>query len=56
MLCFRIGCPALIRTDGVPYIDESRCNGCNLCGALCNLDAIRRADEVEGLLQKEVEE
>lgn len=53
MLCFRIGCPALIRTDDVPYIDESRCNGCFLCGMLCNLDAIKSVDELDGVLQRE---
>ena len=56
MLCFRIGCPALIRTDGVPYIDEARCNGCFLCGELCNLDAIKSVDELDGVLQREIVE
>ena len=56
MLCFRIGCPALIRTDEVPYIDESRCNGCYLCGELCNLDAIKKVDQIELDLHREIVE
>lgn len=39
--CLRPGCPALTRQkDGTVAIDETMCNGCGLCRALCSFDAI----------------
>jgi indolepyruvate ferredoxin oxidoreductase alpha subunit len=34
------GCPALSIEDGTFMINESLCNGCGLCLATCNLDAL----------------
>ena len=36
----RLGCPALLRGDGVVEIDSSTCNGCGLCAQICPQDAI----------------
>ena len=40
-LCIiQTGCPALSLGDGTVIIDPEVCYGCNLCGAVCNRDAI----------------
>ncbi|NTU89919.1 MAG: 4Fe-4S binding protein, partial [Actinobacteria bacterium] len=35
-----LGCPALLLQDGIVSIDNSLCNGCNLCVSVCPFDAI----------------
>lgn len=41
-LCYKIGCPALIRgEDNLPDIDKMLCIGCSHCAQVCNLDAIK---------------
>jgi indolepyruvate ferredoxin oxidoreductase alpha subunit len=41
-LCINItGCPALSIEEDKFMIDEALCNGCGLCAAVCNLDAIQ---------------
>ncbi len=40
--CKRPGCPALTQgSDGKAVIDETMCNGCNLCKGLCKFGAIK---------------
>jgi indolepyruvate ferredoxin oxidoreductase alpha subunit len=40
-LCINVtGCPALSIEDGTFMINEALCNGCGLCLATCNLDAL----------------
>lgn len=40
-LCIiQTGCPAISLGDGTVIIDPEVCYGCNLCGAVCNRDAI----------------
>lgn len=47
-LCFRIGCPALLKSDELDdklqrpkaIIDESLCTGCEVCAQICPRDAI----------------
>lgn len=40
--CIReIGCPAIVKIDGKVTIDSNLCTGCNLCGQICPVEAIR---------------
>jgi indolepyruvate ferredoxin oxidoreductase alpha subunit len=40
-LCIiQTGCPAISLGDGTVVIDPEVCYGCDLCGAVCNRDAI----------------
>jgi indolepyruvate ferredoxin oxidoreductase alpha subunit len=51
-LCFRLGCPAIVRTPemdaktGKPKarIDSVLCVGCDMCAQVCPAEAIRPAD------------
>ena len=38
----KLGCPAIIMTDGKTVIDESLCVGCNLCAQVCPHKAIEK--------------
>jgi indolepyruvate ferredoxin oxidoreductase alpha subunit len=48
-LCFRIGCPALLKSDELDektqrpkaLIDAAQCTGCEVCAQLCPRDAIK---------------
>ncbi len=43
-LCIiQTGCPAISLGDGTVMIDPEVCYGCDLCGAVCNRDAIEYA-------------
>lgn len=40
-MCLKPGCPAVIKqADGTIHIDDTLCNGCDLCKNLCKFDAI----------------
>lgn len=39
-MCMRLGCPAISMTANGPVIDETLCNGCELCTHVCKFDAI----------------
>ncbi len=40
-MCLKPGCPAITkREDGTVVIDDTLCNGCDLCKSLCKFDAI----------------
>jgi indolepyruvate ferredoxin oxidoreductase alpha subunit len=39
-VCLWTGCPALIRTDGIPELIPEFCIGCSLCAQLCKFDAM----------------
>ncbi|MCR5687871.1 MAG: indolepyruvate ferredoxin oxidoreductase subunit alpha [Lachnospiraceae bacterium] len=40
-MCLKPGCPAVTkREDGTIAIDDTLCNGCDLCKSLCKFDAI----------------
>ena len=40
-MCLKPGCPAITkRADGTVAIDDTLCNGCDLCKSLCKFDAI----------------
>lgn len=45
--CMIPGCPAITKKDGQIIIDETMCNGCELCAKRCPFDAIelRKAGE-----------
>ncbi|MCM1992480.1 indolepyruvate ferredoxin oxidoreductase subunit alpha [Oceanirhabdus seepicola] len=43
--CLKIGCPALRFIDGVISIDETMCNGCEVCKQVCPFDAIEKVGE-----------
>ncbi len=41
-MCLKPGCPAVTkREDGTIAIDDTLCNGCDLCKSLCKFDAIK---------------
>jgi len=41
-MCLKPGCPAITkREDGTIAIDDTLCNGCDLCKSLCKFDAIK---------------
>lgn len=40
-MCLKPGCPAITKqADGTVKIDETMCNGCGLCKAQCNFEAL----------------
>jgi len=53
-LCFRIGCPAIIKSDKLDektqrplaVIDPLLCTGCEICSQVCPRDAILFRDDV----------
>jgi len=53
-ICFRIGCPAILKSDEVDaksgkplaLIDGDLCTGCEVCAQLCPHDAILTRDQV----------
>jgi indolepyruvate ferredoxin oxidoreductase, alpha subunit len=48
-LCIiQTGCPAISLDDGTVLIDPDLCYGCDLCGAVCNRDAIEYTPAVAG--------
>jgi indolepyruvate ferredoxin oxidoreductase alpha subunit len=47
-LCIiQTGCPAISLGDGTVVIDPEVCYGCDLCGAVCNREAIEFTAAVE---------
>lgn len=44
-MCLKTGCPALQFKNGVVSIDDSMCNGCELCKDVCPFDAIEKVGE-----------
>lgn len=44
-MCLKTGCPALKMQNGVVSIDESMCNGCELCKQVCPFEAIEKVGE-----------
>ena len=41
-MCLKPGCPAITkREDGTVAIDDTLCNGCDLCKSMCKFDAIK---------------
>jgi len=46
-LCLNLDCPALIKVeDGLIEIERNLCTGCNLCVAVCRLEALIRNGKV----------
>jgi indolepyruvate ferredoxin oxidoreductase alpha subunit len=44
-LCFKIGCPAIIKDkEDRAVIDPLLCTGCNICAQVCRLDAIVKSE------------
>jgi indolepyruvate ferredoxin oxidoreductase alpha subunit len=44
--CLRPGCPAITKnSDGTIFINETMCNGCNLCAQMCKFNAIERTEK-----------
>lgn len=41
-MCMGLGCPAIVNKDGRVSIDQSQCNGCELCTHVCKFGAIRK--------------
>lgn len=40
-MCLKPGCPAITKKpDGIPFVDETMCNGCGLCRQMCKFGAI----------------
>ncbi|NTV79326.1 MAG: 4Fe-4S binding protein, partial [Clostridiales bacterium] len=35
-----LGCPAIVLKDGIPFIEDSLCFGCDLCRNVCPTGAI----------------
>ncbi len=56
-LCFRIGCPAILKSDELDektqrpkaLIDASLCTGCEVCAQVCPRDAIKFRAAVTGI-------
>ena len=45
-MCMKPGCPAMTRTsDGTVLINDTMCNGCDLCRKLCKFGAITRVSK-----------
>lgn len=44
-MCLKTGCPALKFQNGVVSIDESMCNGCEVCKQVCPFTAIEKVGE-----------
>ncbi|MEG0773174.1 indolepyruvate ferredoxin oxidoreductase subunit alpha [Clostridium sp.] len=44
-MCLKTGCPALKFQNGVVEIDESMCNGCEVCKQVCPFSAIEKVGE-----------
>ncbi|WP_346916341.1 indolepyruvate ferredoxin oxidoreductase subunit alpha [Clostridium sp.] len=44
-MCLKTGCPALKFQNGIVEIDESMCNGCEICKQVCPFDAIEKVGE-----------
>ncbi len=44
-MCLKTGCPALKFQNDVVEIDESMCNGCEICKQVCPFDAIEKVGE-----------
>lgn len=44
-MCLKTGCPALKFQNGIVSIDESMCNGCELCKQVCPFKAIEKVGE-----------
>jgi indolepyruvate ferredoxin oxidoreductase alpha subunit len=42
--CLRIGCPAVVKRENGPAIDQSLCCGCGLCTEMCAFGAIQRGE------------
>jgi indolepyruvate ferredoxin oxidoreductase alpha subunit len=61
-LCFRIGCPAILRSDQkdkktgryLAEIDPLLCTGCDICAQVCARGAIRNREEVLGRMEVNV--
>ena len=44
-MCLKPGCPAVTKKeDGTIAIDDTLCNGCDLCIKMCKFDAIKRTN------------
>lgn len=43
--CFKVGCPAIIKGEGIASIDATLCVGCGLCTPLCPFGAISKPEE-----------
>lgn len=43
--CIRTGCPAISYKNGQVTIDQSMCNGCELCKQVCKFGAIEKVGE-----------
>lgn len=43
-LCLKLGCPAIVKTAEGMTIDETLCNGCDLCASLCPFNAIGKGN------------
>ena len=49
-LCITVtGCPAISLGEDTIVIDTDQCYGCDLCGAVCNRDAIEIVKEIESV-------
>lgn len=44
-MCLKVGCPAVFFKDGVSYIDQSMCIGCEVCMQVCKFNAIEKVGE-----------
>ena len=44
-MCLKPGCPAITKKeDGTIVIDDTLCNGCDLCMKMCKFDASKCTD------------
>ncbi|OGO76613.1 MAG: indolepyruvate ferredoxin oxidoreductase subunit alpha [Clostridiales bacterium GWB2_37_7] len=44
-MCLKVGCPAISFKNGVSYIEQSMCVGCDVCMQVCKFDAIVKVGE-----------